>query len=111
MAVPAADVELVSAWCDQRIPEHLKDRIRIEYEVTSRHVDILECHPPYSERFTEWSRHPIARLRYTTRTGLWSIYWRDRNLKFHEYAAFRPTDNVREVLAFLETTSDPIFWG
>ncbi|TLP98495.1 DUF3024 domain-containing protein [Nesterenkonia salmonea] len=111
MAVPASDTERIAEWCDQRVPEHLKDRIRIECDVTNRHVDILECHPPYSPHLTEWSRLPIARLRYTTRTGLWSIYWRDRNLKFHAYPWFQPTANVREVLAFLESTNDPIFWG
>lgn len=111
MAVPAADVEYIEEWCDQRVPDSAKDRIRIEHDVTNRHVDILECHPPFSPKFTEWSRHPVARLRYTTRTGLWSIYWRDRNLKFHHYPDFQPTSNVREVLAFLDTTDDPIFWG
>jgi len=25
------------------------------------------------------------RTAYTRATGLWSIYWRDQNLKFHEY--------------------------
>jgi Protein of unknown function (DUF3024) len=27
----------------------------------------------------------IARLRYTKTNGRWSLYWRDRNLRFHVY--------------------------
>jgi len=28
----------------------------------------------------EWTRFPIARLRYTKATRQWSLYWRDRHL-------------------------------
>ncbi|MGO9079707.1 MAG: DUF3024 domain-containing protein [Streptosporangiaceae bacterium] len=34
---------------------------------------------------TEWTQFPVARLRYTKGTGRWSLYWRDRNLRFHIY--------------------------
>jgi DNA-binding transcriptional ArsR family regulator len=52
-----------------------------------------------------------ARLRYTKSTGQWAIYWRDRNLKFHEYKRKRPTKNVQALLDHIETSGDPIFWG
>ena len=41
----------------------------------------------------------------------WAIYWRDRNLKFHEYKRKRPTKNVQALLDHIETSGDPIFWG
>ena len=50
-------------------------------------------------------------LRYTKSTGLWAIYWRDRNLKFHEYNRKRPTKNLQALLDHIETSGDPIFWG
>ena len=59
----------------------------------------------------EHTRFPIARLRYTKSTGLWAIYWRDRNLKFHEYHRKRPTKNLQALLDHIETSGDPIFWG
>jgi hypothetical protein len=45
------------------------------------------------------------------RTGQWAINWRDRHLKFHEYKRKRPTKNVQELLDYIETSGDPIFWG
>ena len=59
----------------------------------------------------EHTRFPIARLRYTKTTRLWAIYWRDRNLKFHEYERKRPTTNVQSLLDYIETSGAPIFWG
>jgi hypothetical protein len=59
----------------------------------------------------EHTRFPIARLRYTKSTGLWAIYWRDRNLKFHEYKRKRPSKNVQTLLDHIGSSGDPIFWG
>ena len=30
----------------------------------------------------EWTRFPIARLRYIKANKTWTLYWRDRNLRF-----------------------------
>lgn len=58
----------------------------------------------------EVTKFPIARLRFTMKTGLWTLYWRDRNLKFHEYD-FPPTPNVLVILDYLDSHEDPIFFG
>jgi len=53
---------------------------------------------------------PIARLHHTKTTGLWTLYWRDRNLKFHRYQPLDPSPRVRELLDYLDKHADPIFW-
>ena len=60
---------------------------------------------------SEWTRFPIARLRYVKNTRQWSLYWRDRNLRFHRYDRLLPTPHVDEIL--IEVDQDPthIFWG
>lgn len=50
-------------------------------------------------------------MRYTIATGQWAIYWRDRNLKFHEYKSKGPTKNVQVLLDHIDSGGDPIFWG
>ncbi|MDQ2852309.1 MAG: DUF3024 domain-containing protein [Actinomycetota bacterium] len=59
----------------------------------------------------EWTRFPIARLRYTNASKRWSLYWRDRNLRFHEYDWVPPTDTVEELLAEVDRDPTAIFWG
>ena len=59
----------------------------------------------------ECTRFPIVRLRYTKGTGQWAIYRRDRHLTFHDYERKRPTENVQALVAYIETSGDPIFWG
>jgi hypothetical protein len=84
--LPELDVARVRRWCDQRVPAHLRDQIRVECDLAPRHLTIVECRPPWREDAgADWTRFPIARLRYTKATGRWSLYWRDRNLHFHLY--------------------------
>ncbi len=75
-----------------------------------RHVTIVEVRPPW-DGVGKHTRFPIARLRYTASTGLWAIYWRDRNLKFHEYDRKRPTKNVWALLDYIAGGGGPLFWG
>ena len=58
----------------------------------------------------EWTGFPIARLRYTRTTGVWSLYWRDRNLRFHAYHPGMPTASVEELLAELDRDPIAISW-
>lgn len=81
-----------------------------EAYAANRYVDIVEVRPPW-DGAGEHTRFPIARLRHTRTTGLWAIYWRDRNLKSHEYKRKRPTKNVEALLDHIENSGDPIFRG
>ncbi|WP_168916542.1 DUF3024 domain-containing protein [Microcella flavibacter] len=110
MALPEADLDRIQLWCRGIWPEHLWDQAKVEADVSARHVDIVEVRPPWNG-IGEHTRFPIARLRYTASTGLWSIYWRDRNLKFHEYRRKRPTKNVQALLDHIGSHDDPIFFG
>lgn len=80
-----------------------------EADIAQTHVTIVEARPdwmggPLATRF------PIARLRYTKTTGRWTIDWRDRNLKFHEYQHKLPSKNVQSVQDHIRSKG-PIFFG
>jgi hypothetical protein len=110
MALPETDLHRIRDWARGRVPEHLWDQVKVVADVSDRHVDIVEVRPSWNG-VGEPTRFPIARLRYTNTTGQWTIYWRDRNLKFHEYKGKRPTKNVQALLDYIESGGDPIFWG
>ena len=77
-----------------------------------RHLTICECRPPWREDVRpDWTRFPIARLRYTRTTGLWTLYWRDQNLKYHRHQPLDPSPRVQDLLDYSDDPADPIFWG
>jgi hypothetical protein len=71
------------------------------------HVDIVEV--GFCGTASASTRDSQSLARYTEASG--AIYWRDHNLKFHEYTRTGPTKDVQALLEYIETSGDPIFWG
>jgi hypothetical protein len=110
--LPELDVERVRRWCRQRAPAHLRDQVRVECDAEPGYLTIVECRPPWRKDMgTEWTRFPIARLRYTKAAKRWSLYWRDRNLRFHRYDQFPPSPHVDDLLQEIDRDPTAIFWG
>jgi len=94
------------------VPEHALHQVRLECQVAARHLTIVERRAPWREDLgLEWTSFPIARLRYTANNKMWTLYWRDRNLRFHLYDHLAPSDNVQEFLAEMDRDPTGIFWG
>ena len=110
--LPELDVARVRRWCEQRVPAHVRDQIRVEVDVAPRHLTIVECRPPWRpEAGPEWTRFPIARLRYTKTSRRWSLLWRDRHLRFHAYDRLAPSVHVDDLLREIDADPTAIFWG
>jgi hypothetical protein len=43
--VPETDVARVQRWCRGRLPEQVRDQVRIEVDVAEHYVTIVECRP------------------------------------------------------------------
>jgi len=112
MALPELDVARVQQWCAARVPEHVRHQVRVECQVAPRHLTIVERRPPWREDDgPEWTSFPVARLRYTAASKSWTLYWRDRDLRFHIYDQLAPSSRVEDLLTELERDPTGIFWG
>ena len=75
-------------------------------------MTILECRPPWTPaNGPEWTRHPVARLRYLAGRGVWLLDWSDSDLRWHRYDLIGPTPHVEPLLAEIERDPTSIFWG
>src|SRR5450755_3798237 len=110
--LPELDIVHVRRWCEQRVPEHARDQVRVECDISPRHLTIVECRPPWRQDIgPEWTRFPIARLRYTQATRTWTLYWRDRNLRFHLYDQLEPSPDIGDLLREVDRDPTAIFCG
>lgn len=112
MALPELDVARVQRWCVARVPDRARHEVRVECQVAPRHLTIVERHAPWrADLGPEWTTFPIARLRYTASGQTWTLYWRDRNLRFHHYDRTPPTARVEDLLDEIDHDPISIFWG
>jgi hypothetical protein len=112
MGPPELDLTRVQRWCAARTPEHARHQVRVECEVAARHVTIMERRAPWrADLGPEWTSVPVARLRYAAATKSWTLYWRDRNLRFHSYDELAPSSRIDDLLAEIDRDPAGIFWG
>jgi Protein of unknown function (DUF3024) len=109
-AIPELDLARIRRFCEDRTPPEFRDEMRVEADVRGRSVTILDCRPPWMPELVEWSRQPLAQLRYDVESSLWTLYWADRNSRWHRYDDLDPGP-VGDLLD--EIAEDPtcIFWG
>lgn len=110
--LPEDDVERVRDYCQSRVPDHVLDQLRVEMDTERLALTILECRPPWREDLgPAWTRHPVARLRYTMKTRLWTLYSRDRHGTWHRYPFVPAARTVVPLLEEVERDPTCIFWG
>ena len=109
-APPETDVARIRKYCRARVPANFRDQIRVEAAVSGSAVSIYECRPPWHPDLTEWSKVRVAQLRYSADTHRWSLYWADRNGRWHRYDDLEPGP-VDKLLCEIEADPTCIFWG
>jgi hypothetical protein len=110
--LPELDIARVRRWCEQRVPAQARDQVRVECDVAPRYLTIVERRPPWRQGAgAEWTRFPIARLHYTRATNTWTLYWRDRSLRFHRYDQIEPSPQIDDLLREIDRDPTAIFWG
>ncbi|HZB41649.1 MAG TPA: DUF3024 domain-containing protein [Ilumatobacter sp.] len=104
------DLARIRQFCDSRVPGHVRDEARVEANVRGKSVTIFDCRPPWHPNLTDWSRVPVAQLRYDPASHAWTLYWADRNSRWHRYDDIDPgpVDELPD-----EINHDPtcIIWG
>src|SRR5271169_2729684 len=79
--LPEPGIARVCLSCQQRVPGHARDRVRVECDVGPWHLTILEYRPPWRQGAgSEWARFPVPALLHPARQDL-APYWRDRHLR------------------------------
>ena len=112
VALPELDVARVQRWCAKRVPEPARSQVRVECEIAPRHLTIVERRAPWrADQGPEWTTLPVARLRYTMADRAWTLYWRDRNSRFHAYDRLAPTPRVEDLLTEIDRDPTALFWG
>lgn len=108
--LPDTDLERIRRFCAAASPAEFADKLRVEHSVRGKSVTIVECRPPWDGADDEWTRALFAQLRYSPETHLWSLYWADRNGRWHPYDLLEPGP-VESLLAEIDEDPTCIFKG
>lgn len=109
---PETDVAAVRDYCRARVPPQHHNAVRVECDQRGKNLTIYECRPPWNPDLgTEWTRQPVAQLRYDPTGARWTLYYADRHGRWHPYPETQPSNHIATLLAELTVDPTGIFWG
>lgn len=113
MPEPMEDaMHAVEAYCESRVPEEMRDEMRIECARRGKSITIVERRPPWNPDYgAEWSSVKVAQLRYDESARAWTLYCSDSNGRWHRFNDAAPTKSVKPLLGMIEADPTGIFWG
>ncbi len=110
--IPALALATIRRYVDARVRPRAAHQVRLEVEVQGTAVTIVEGRAPWrADIGPDWTRFPIARLRYSQTHAKWTLFWRDRNLHWHRYERIDTAARVDPLLAEIDADPTAIFWG
>jgi hypothetical protein len=107
----AREVDLILGdYCRTKVPDRLKDRLRLGYRVRGNSVTLYEERPRFDNP-AEWIEIVVAQYRFLPKEDKWTLYWADRNSRWHLYEDAEPDERLQELLDEVERDPTGIFWG
>lgn len=102
----------VERFCENFVPVAHRNELRADFVVRGDAVTIRERRAPWHEEYgPEWSVSPVAQMRFDQTTRLWTLYWADRNSRWHRYEDAQPSKEVERLLREIDVDPSGIFWG
>lgn len=101
--MPELDVARIRRWSRHWVYQSDFDEVRLDVEVTARHVTIVRLQSwVMGNGDVESVRLPMARLRYESSSGLWSLHWARGPERFVRHETLAPTRLIGELLDELD---------
>jgi Protein of unknown function (DUF3024) len=110
--LPEAALSLVEAFCETRVPDRVRDEVRLECSRRGNRITISERRPPWRvDLGPEWTELKVAQLRYDPSERTWSLHCRDHSERWFVYDGIGPAPSVVPLLTEVDKDPTGIFWG
>ena len=101
---------LLARFYDRRLIAHVQHQIRLHHTIRGNSVTLFVIRPGF-DKSAVWVKSPVARFRFDAATGLWSLYWQDRNGLWRRYEDLAATRNLESLISEVDRDPISIFWG
>ena len=114
MAMPsevrAAAERALAEFCRSHSSAEVADQLRYEYSVSGTSALLIERRPSFMNA-SEWTARPAAKFRYSVTKNVWTLFWADRNEKWHRISSAKASAKIEDLLAAVIADPSGVFWG
>jgi hypothetical protein len=101
----------VSAFVEERRPApHIRPQLDLGFRVSGQSVELFEIRP-------QWDKPEIkressyAKATYVRTQGIWKVYWKRADLKWHSYEPVAEVAAIDDFLAVVQKDEYGCFFG
>ena len=102
--------KIMDVFCEERIPDRVKDQIKMDYNIRGNYVTLIEKRRHYKNP-NEWTEQKIAQFRFNTENNKWSLYWWRHTEKWQKYEEVQPSNDLQELVNEVDEDPVALFWG
>ena len=100
----------VGAFCDNRVPDHIKDKVYMDYEIDGQSIFIFEVRPHFRDPDRK-IKSPIAKVSFVRTQQRWHLYWMRADLKYHKYDSFSGSNYLNRIIYVIDKDEHGCFFG
>jgi len=94
----------------RRPPVHIRPKLDIGFRLSGQSVEIFEIRPAW-DRPQEIIERPVAKATFVGTRGVWKVFWKRADLKWHSYAPVPAVGTIDKFLELVEKDPHACFWG
>jgi nicotinamidase-related amidase len=114
MTIPPIQKQLaqkqLEKYCSTRLPEHVRDEIKMKFEVKVNTFTLIESRPKWDDG-SVWIDMPVAKMKYDAKSMKWQLYCVIGNGKWIIYDGLEPQQDMQKCIDEIEADPTCIFWG
>lgn len=101
----------VGAFIEKRRPSpHIRPELDLGFRISGHSVELFEIRPQWDQ--PEIIReHPYAKATFVRTQGVWKIYWKRADLRWHGYEPNLEVASIDEFLAVVARDEYACFFG
>ena len=110
MQLQAAEAS-IKVFCEERVPQHARSQVRLEYRVRGNSITLIERRVPWEDPIGKWTSLPIAKFSFDQQSNTWKLLRSDSNGRFHHFDPPMESPLIAKLIAFVDKDPTGTFWG
>ena len=93
-----------------RPPPHIRPQLDFGFRVTGQSLELFEIRPQWNKPEIKHERS-FAKATFVRARGIWKVYWKRADLKWHRYEPVPEVSAIEKFLAVVKEDECSCFFG
>jgi hypothetical protein len=89
--------QIMSSYCARRVPAKLKKDIIPGFRIRGNSIILFDSERSFIDK-SSWVEIPVAQFRFDPKSSFWTLYWPDRNTRWHVYFIVDPSRQLEDLI-------------